>query len=129
VNGQAYIPILFGYDIYAVDLSNKQNFRRLGGQGKGPGEFEHRIIHTSNLNNGFAVTYGNWIHFFDENGSFQSRIVLKSVSITSIGSLQGEQLLVGTKPISGSISLSTHSNVGVMNDRSTDTLNFEVFGN
>src|SRR5690606_1864956 len=114
VNGQAYLIRPLGYDMYAVELSNKQNIRRLACQGKGPGEFERHITSIFPLRDGIAVTNGGWIHFFDQNGKFQNRVFLKTTSIRLIRSFNGGQYLVGTMSGFDGENLNAISNVGIM---------------
>jgi len=129
MNGHVYLTRPLSYEIYVVDLGRKQNVQRLGGQGNGPGEFDAFIGNVFKLNDGIAVTSAKWIQFFDHNGKFQNRVFLKTTSITSIRSFQGGQYLVGTRSSINGENLNDIANVGIMRSRTTDTFDFEMFGN
>ncbi len=128
-NGRAYLTRPLSYEIYVVDLARKQELRRLGGQGKGPGEFDMFIGGVFKVRNGLAATSANWIHFFDLNGRFLNKVFLKNASTTTISSLHGDRYVLGTHTFLGNNKLETISNVGVLKSRTSELVDYSQYGN
>jgi len=129
LDGRAYLTRPLSYEVYVVHLARKQEVRRLGGQGKGPGEFDMFVGGVYKVRNGIAATSANWIHFFDRNGRFQNKVFLKNASTTTLSSLPGDQYVVGTHTFLGDNKLETISNVGTLKSRTAEIIDYTKFGN